>query len=106
MMNPRVQAVQPLADYTLLLEFTNGEIRIFDMKPYLDKGIFSELRDHGYFNAVRSLLGSITWPRGQDLCPDTLYEESQPASEEESKLFETPTLVGGGGRPDMAQANG
>jgi hypothetical protein len=21
-------------------------------------------------------MGSITWPNGQDFCPDTLYEES------------------------------
>ncbi len=40
MVNPRVKAVQPSDDYTLSLEFTNGEIQCFDLKPYLHMGIF------------------------------------------------------------------
>ena len=35
--------VKPLSDYKLLLSFVNDETRIFDMKPYLDKGIYREL---------------------------------------------------------------
>ena len=95
-MSPRVQAVQPCADYVLLLTFTNREERIFDMKPYLDKGIFRELRDYGYFNAVRAFLGSIVWPHGQDLCPDTLYEDSHPVPKEQQHnwlLDTTPALT-------------
>ncbi len=53
----------------------NDETRIFDVKPYLDKGIFTELRDLHYFNSVKPFLGSIQWKNGQDFCPDTLYEE-------------------------------
>ena len=37
-----VVEVKPLLDYKLLLTFENGEKRTYDMKPYLDKGIFSE----------------------------------------------------------------
>ncbi len=75
-MNPRVKEVFPFADYTLKLIFENGEQKIFDVKPYLDKGIFKELKDVGNFNAVKPLLGSIQWQGGQDFCPDTLYLES------------------------------
>lgn len=39
-MNPRVQQVHPNSDYTVTLTFTNGEVRIFDVKPYLKQGIF------------------------------------------------------------------
>ncbi len=42
MMNPRVKAVKPNPDYTLTLLFVNDEIRLFDVKPYLDIGIFTE----------------------------------------------------------------
>ena len=76
-MLPRVKHVKTNADYTLTLKFTNGETRIFDVKPYLDKGIFKELRDKAYFSSVRPFLGSIQWPNGQDFCPDTLYLESK-----------------------------
>jgi len=33
-MNPRVKAVTPLKEYNLLLEFTNRELKIFDMSPW------------------------------------------------------------------------
>ncbi len=75
-MNPRVKDVQPLPDYLLHLVFTNNEVRIFDVKPYLETGVFKELKNHQLFNTVKPNLGSISWANGQDLCPDTLYEES------------------------------
>ena len=78
-MYPRVTSVRPKPDYTLLLTFSNGEVRAFDVKPYLDIGIFRELQDQRAFNSVRPFLGSIQWQNGQDLCPDTLYLESVPA---------------------------
>jgi hypothetical protein len=78
-MNPRVQAVEPGPNYTLIIEFANGQVRIFDVKPYLDKGIFRELEDPGYFGTVRPFLGSVQWPHGQDFCPDTLYMDSEPS---------------------------
>lgn len=82
-MNPRVVDVKPITDFMLILTFSNNEVRVFDMKPYLDKGIFRELRDPRAFNAVQPFLGSVQWPGGQDLCPDTLYLLSIPAAEEE-----------------------
>lgn len=75
-MNPRVKFVEPLEDYKLRIEFMNGEIKIFDVKPYLNTGIFKELIDIHKFRIVKPLLGSIQWSGGQDLCPDTLYLES------------------------------
>jgi hypothetical protein len=70
---PRVKAVKANPDYTLTLTFTNDEVKLFDVKPYLDKGIFRELQDVALFNMVRPFLESIQWKNGQDFCPDTLY---------------------------------
>jgi len=78
-MNPRVKSVKPNPDYSLTLIFTDDEVRIFDMKPYLHIGIFKELKNMSLFNSVRPFLGSIQWENGQDLCPDTLYLESKKA---------------------------
>jgi len=80
-MNPRVVAVKPEPDYILRLTFTDGSVRLFDMKPYLDIGVFRELRDPRLFNSVKPFLDSIQWIHGQDLCPDTLYELSTPFAE-------------------------
>ena len=79
-MNPRVKAVQPNRDYTLTVTFANGEVKRFDVKPYLNRGIFQELNDWAVFQSVQPFLGSIHWPNGQDFCPDTLYLESMPES--------------------------
>lgn len=87
-MNPRVTDVKPSQDYTLVLTFSNGEVRLFDVKPYLDKGIFRELRELRAFNSVRPFLGSVQWQGGQDLCPDTLYQQSQSL-----KLAHSPQLL-------------
>ena len=75
-MNPRVKAVQPLENYLLKLTFDNDEVRFFDVSPYLNLGIFSELKDQKFFKSVAPFMGSIKWPHDQDFCPDTLYEES------------------------------
>jgi len=75
-MNPRVTNVKPQENYILLLTFTNGEVKEFDVKPYLEKGIFRDLKDVSVFNSVKPFLGTIQWSNEADLCPDTLYLDS------------------------------
>jgi hypothetical protein len=72
-MNPSVKSVEPISDYKLRLQFENGESKLFDVSPYLDKGIFVELKDENYFKQVRVAFGSIEWPHEQDFSRDTLY---------------------------------
>ncbi|MBF0342129.1 MAG: DUF2442 domain-containing protein [Magnetococcales bacterium] len=75
-MNPKVVAVEACEPPSLVLTFANGERRRFDVSPYLDKGIFKELRDSAYFRSVRAASGFVAWPRGQDFSSDTLYLKS------------------------------
>lgn len=76
-MNPRVTHVKPDQNFTLLITFSNGEVKNFDVKPYLGIGIFKELKDLTVFNSVKPILGSVQWSNGVDFCPDTLYMESK-----------------------------
>ena len=76
-MNPRVKEVVPNNDYTINIVFDNGEEKVFDVKPFLDKGIFKELRDTNIFKSAKPFMGSIQWKHGQDFCPDTLYLSGQ-----------------------------
>ena len=80
-MNPYVKRVRPLDDYQLEVEFENGERRLFDMKPYLQRGVFARLQNRAAFQAARVVVGSVEWPGGLDLSYDTLYLESQPITE-------------------------
>ncbi len=77
-MNPHVKQVQPLEDYQLEVVFENGEQRLFNMKPYLQQGIFVRLQNRAVFRAARVVAGSVEWPGELDLSYDTLYLESQP----------------------------
>ena len=72
-MNPSVTQVEPIENYQLQLKFENGETKLFDVTPYLDKGIFKELKDQNYFKKARIAFGSIEWPNEQDFSKNTLY---------------------------------
>ena len=77
-MNPQVKQVRPLENYQLELTFENGEQRVFDARPYPQKGVFVRLQDHNAFRAARVVAGSVEWPGELDLSYDTLYLESRP----------------------------
>ncbi len=79
-MNPRVKHVKPKEDYLLDLEFNNGELRVFDLKPYLNFGVFKALQAPGVFYTAKVSDGTVQWQNEADLCPDTLYMESKPIS--------------------------
>lgn len=76
-MNPYVKAVSPLPEFRLLLGFENGEERIFDLTPYLDKGVFVGLKNPALFRRASVVAGSVEWPGEIDLSYDTLYLGSQ-----------------------------
>ena len=81
-MNPYVKHVHPLENYQMKVMFENGEHRIFDLKPYLNLGVFVRLQNLAVFQAARVVAGSVEWPGGVDLSYDTLYLESRPIAAE------------------------
>jgi len=76
-MNPRVLKVVVTQDYILDLVFTNHEKKQFDVKPYLNFGLFTELKDYSIFQTAKVEFGTVSWSNGLDICPDTLYIESK-----------------------------
>ena len=76
-----VKSVTPIQNYNLILTFANGEKRQFDMNPFLNKGIFVELRDVLKFNSVRVCFDSIEWENEADLDPEILYKQSKKLKE-------------------------
>lgn len=78
MLRPTVIAVEPEDGYMLLLTFDNGEIKHFDVKPYITGEWYSELGQKDYFRTVRANGYTVEWSNGQDLCPDELYYSSTP----------------------------
>jgi hypothetical protein len=70
--------VQFMPNFGLLLEFENGESRIFDMKPLLDMAPFDRLKDPLLFSRAKIDYGTVVWPGNIDIAPETLYIESMP----------------------------
>ena len=65
-MNPYVASVRALDNYHLDIVFENGEHRIFDVKPYLNRGVFVRLQNPAIFAATRVVVGSVEWSGGLD----------------------------------------
>ena len=74
-----VTNAKALDDYQLELMFENNEVKIFDVKPYLETGLFKMLKDKPFFQKVRVSFGSVAWANGIDLDPEVLYEEGKPS---------------------------
>lgn len=71
----KVIAVRANDDFSLNLKFDDGSVKRFDVSPYLNRGIFTELKDLNYFKQVTLAFGTVQWPKEQDISPDTLYLE-------------------------------
>jgi hypothetical protein len=76
-----VKKVKPMHDYRIYVEIEDGRKGIFDLKPYLERGVFRELKDVHYFNQVGILFGAVTWPNEQDIAPETLLAGMLPADQ-------------------------
>lgn len=68
----RVVNVEPIENYQLKVRLSDGRQGLFDVKPYLDLGVFQELKDLSYFRSVKTAFGGVAWPNEQDLSPETI----------------------------------
>ena len=76
-MNPRAKKARALSGFKLEVEFVNGEIKIFDMTPFLQYPVYQSLKEPNYFEKVFVSQGIVQWPNEADISPDLLYLDSQ-----------------------------
>ena len=72
----KVTAVKANDDFSLDLQFSDGSVKRFDAKPYLDYEVFRELKNLHYFKQASVAFGTVQWPHEQDISPETLYLEA------------------------------
>ncbi len=72
-MTPDVTKVKATPDFCIEAEFATGEIRRFDMRPYLNYPAFSALQERNLFMRAHIENGVVVWNDEIDLSPDTLY---------------------------------
>ena len=78
----RVHKVEPLEEFNVKIEFTNGEVKTIDLEPFLRGPIFESIRSNSdLFQEIRvdEEAGTIYWPNGADIDPDVLYGNEVPA---------------------------
>ena len=85
----KVISVEPIEKYKLRIMLSNGEKGIFDVSPYLDRGIFHELKDTHYFRCVKLSFGGIMWPHEQDFSAETIEFELQQDESPDNTLRRT-----------------
>ncbi|MBL7115875.1 MAG: DUF2442 domain-containing protein [Kiritimatiellae bacterium] len=76
----KTESVEPLVDYKLLVTYEGGERRVFDVTPYLGRGVFVQLQDELAFKSVHVAFDTIQWDNGADICPEVLYADSVPVA--------------------------
>ena len=81
---PDLVRVTPLHPSDLLLGYSDGSLRKFACAPYLDRGVFSRLRDSTLFGQAHVTRGILWGPGALDIAHDPLYLKSAQVSPQET----------------------
>ena len=71
----KVVMVEARENHVLFVKMSNGKSGEFDVSPYINRGIFKELKTESYFNQVKPAFGGVSWPHKQDFSADTIEVE-------------------------------
>lgn len=78
---PDVIAAHAISQRTLSIQFDNGYQGILKLDDFINNytGVFKPLLDPEYLDrvSINTDLGTVCWPNGADLCPDSVYTRMQ-----------------------------
>jgi hypothetical protein len=71
---PAVVRAERQGEFRLRLVFNDGLEGIVDLSDLLTGPVFEPLRDPAYFGRFFLEGGTLNWPNGADIAPETLHE--------------------------------
>jgi hypothetical protein len=76
MSTPKIISVEAIKDYKIKLNYETGEIKLFNVLPYISGTWYKELHNYSYFKTVHIISNGkgIEWEHGQDIAPHELYD--------------------------------
>lgn len=79
--------VQILDRLYMLVTFTTGERRVFDVEPLVSLPAFAPLKDDAVFRTAEVTDGILTWQSGTiDIGPDEVYRRSYAYPDKDSSI--------------------
>ena len=71
---PRLIDAEHRGGFRIHVRFTDGADAVVDFESWLDGPVFEPLKDPAYFARFFVDGGTVAWPNGADIAPETLYD--------------------------------
>lgn len=71
---PSVIRAEYRGGYRIHVTFNDNSEKIIDFRSWLEGPVFEPLKDQDYFKRFFLDGGTVVWPNGADVAPETLYE--------------------------------
>ena len=78
MLYHKILNVEPLDDYKIKIYYETGEVKLFNVSPYISGSWYEEINNNEYFKTIHLVSNGhgIEWENGQDIAPHELYDLS------------------------------
>ena len=74
---PHVIRAEHEGDFRIHLTFNDGTEGSVDFESWLSGPVFEPLKDKAYFRKSFLDGGTVAWPNGADIAPETLYDAAR-----------------------------
>jgi hypothetical protein len=74
---PHVVNAEYRGGHRIHLSFSDGRQKTVDFTQWLQGPVFDPLRNEEYFRRFFIEAGTVSWPNGADIAPETLYSAAE-----------------------------